>query len=140
MAHFAKLDENLNVIGMVWVEDDVCTVDGKFSEQKGIEFLTNHDLENHKFWAWGCKNGTFRANPIEKGGYFDNGNQVFVGKKIFPSWILDKNFHWTPPITKPDGNYVWNETKQSWVVGETEPQSPFEIEQAKNAEEEKEEE
>ena len=48
MAHFAKLDENNNVIGVHVLNNDVVTVDGSESEQAGIDFLTN--LHGHSLW------------------------------------------------------------------------------------------
>jgi len=40
------------------------------------------------------------------------------GKKFhprpFPSWNLDENNHWQAPITKPDGDYIWDEENKQW--------------------------
>lgn len=41
---------------------------------------------------------------------------VLVAPKPFPSWNLDSNYNWQAPIVKPEGNFVWNEETQSWVV------------------------
>jgi hypothetical protein len=30
------------------------------------------------------------------------------------SWTLDTNYDWQPPVPKPEGNYLWNETTLSW--------------------------
>ena len=48
MAHFAKLDENNNVLEVHVVNNDVITIDGNESEQAGIEFLT--ELYGHTLW------------------------------------------------------------------------------------------
>jgi len=40
MAHFAKLDENNNVVNVVSVSNDILIVNGVESEQAGIDFLT----------------------------------------------------------------------------------------------------
>ena len=47
---------------------------------------------------------------------------MFVHPKPFPSWTLDSNGDWQPPVAKPadyvphnrGGNYLWNESGQSW--------------------------
>lgn len=33
----------------------------------------------------------------------------------FPSWTLDENYDWQPPVVKPDDLYRWNEENQEWV-------------------------
>jgi hypothetical protein len=35
-----------------------------------------------------------------------------------PSWVLDGNYEWTPPVAKPDDGryYRWDEASVSWVV------------------------
>ena len=33
----------------------------------------------------------------------------------YPSWTLDSNCIWQPPVAKPDGNYEWNEENTEWV-------------------------
>jgi hypothetical protein len=39
----------------------------------------------------------------------------FVPPKPFPSWVLDDNFLWVPPVAHPgDGLYTWNEGEQRW--------------------------
>ena len=36
----------------------------------------------------------------------------------YPSWSLDENYDWQPPVEKPDdGNeYTWDEENQEWDV------------------------
>ncbi len=46
-------------------------------------------------------------------------NDVFIYEQPFPSWSLDDNFNWQPPVPKPeevDKVYTWNEETQSWDV------------------------
>lgn len=40
----------------------------------------------------------------------------FVYEQPFPSWTLDSNLDWQPPVAKPEGDYVWNEEVLAWVV------------------------
>ena len=60
MAHFAKLDEDNNVIAVHVVNNDVLMVDGEESEQAGIDFLVN--LYGHDNWKQTSYNGNFRKN------------------------------------------------------------------------------
>lgn len=34
----------------------------------------------------------------------------------YPSWTLDVNHDWQPPIPKPEGQYSWNEEELEWVA------------------------
>ena len=43
-------------------------------------------------------------------------NGVLVAPKPFASWTLDGNYDWQAPVSKPEGNFVWNEETLSWVV------------------------
>lgn len=36
--------------------------------------------------------------------------------KPYPSWILNDQFQWEAPKPKPDGDYNWDDNKQTWVV------------------------
>lgn len=35
--------------------------------------------------------------------------------KFYPSWILGEDLKWHCPISKPEGNFWWNEENQSWI-------------------------
>ena len=46
---------------------------------------------------------------------------VFVPPKPFPSWTLDANAQWQPPVAMPTdgGMYSWNEATTAWVLNES---------------------
>jgi len=50
-------------------------------------------------------------------GYNFNGTS-FYPSSPFPSWTLDSDLKWIPPVAKPtDGQkYKWDEDNQNWVV------------------------
>ena len=50
------------------------------------------------------------------GGKYSEGN--FIEPKPYPSWILDENYDWQPPVAYPsDGAlYTWNEDNLEWVI------------------------
>ena len=111
------LDENLIVLGVRSLEEKMCLdANNNFSEEKGIAYLRNH--YSHQNWALGCKYGTIRGNAPETGGYFDNGKKVFIKRKPFPTWVLDENHQWIPPLPCPEPreDYRWSESQQNWIV------------------------
>ena len=34
---------------------------------------------------------------------------------LYPSWQLDENYDWQPPVEKPDGDYYWDEENKEWA-------------------------
>jgi len=42
----------------------------------------------------------------------------FIAPQPYPSWTLDSNHIWQAPTAKPDGNFDWDETTQSWIKHE----------------------
>ena len=116
MAHFAKLDENNNVLAVHVVNNDVITVDGSESEQAGIDFLS--DLHGHALWKQTSYNGTIRKNYAGIGYTYDASRDAFIPPKPFNSWTLNETTcQWEPPVAYPtDGKrYAWFEPNQEWI-------------------------
>lgn len=116
MAHFAKLDENNNVLAVHVVNNDVITVDGVESEQAGIDFLTG--LHGHTLWKQTSYNGTIRKNYAGIGYTYDTGRDAFIAPKPYGSWVLDETTcRWESPVAYPtDGKrYGWFEPNQQWI-------------------------
>ncbi len=116
MAHFAKLDENNNVLAVHVVNNDVITIDGNESEQAGIDFLTG--LHGHTLWKQTSYNGNFRKNYAGIGYTYDAGRDAFIAPKPYDSWLLNEaTCQWEPPVAYPtDGKkYGWFEGNQQWV-------------------------
>jgi len=65
-------------------------------------------------------NSNMRKQFAGVGFTYDDVNDVFVAPQPFPSWSLDENYDWQPPVEYPadeideNQNYVWNEETQSW--------------------------
>ena len=115
MAHFAKLDENNNVVGVHVVVNDVIIVDGIESEQAGIDFLTN--LHGHSLWKQTSYNGTFRKNYCGVGFIYDSERDAFIAPNPYGSWTLnEETCQWEAPEPYPtDGKmYYWNENHKEW--------------------------
>jgi len=120
MAHFAKLDENNNVLAVHVVNNDVITVDGVESEQAGIDFLT--DLHGHASWKQTSYNGTIRKNYAGIGYTYDAGRDAFIAPQPWASWTLNETTcQWESPVPYPTvdpGNpkrYGWFEPNQEWI-------------------------
>ena len=116
MAHFAKLNENNNVLAVHVVNNDVITVDGVESEQAGIDFLTS--LHGHTLWKQTSYNGNIRKNYAGIGFTYDAGRDAFIPPQPYPSWTLDETTcRWEPPVAYPtDGKqYGWFDPNQEWI-------------------------
>ena len=119
MAHFAKLDENNNVLAVHVVVNDVITVDGNESEQAGIDFLTG--LHGHTLWKQTSYNGNIRKNYAGVGYTYDAGRDAFIAPQPYGSWTLNETTcQWEAPVAYPtDGDrYTWNESTLSWDLVE----------------------
>jgi hypothetical protein len=113
MAHFAKLNENNNVIAVHVLNNDVITLNGEESEQVGIDFLTS--LHGHTLWKQTSYNNNFRKQYAGIGYSYDMVNDVFIAPQPFASWSLDQNFDWQAPTTMPTvGRWYWDEENLMW--------------------------
>ena len=114
MAHFAELDEN-NVVKQVIVvhNNELLDENGAESEQKGIDFCVNLFGGT---WVQTSYNKNFRKNYAAIGHIYDPVADHFYAPESFPSWTLDENAQWQPPVPYPnDGKfYSWNEETLSW--------------------------
>tara|TARA_Y100000310_G_C20096277_1_gene540640 strand:+ start:140 stop:490 length:351 start_codon:yes stop_codon:yes gene_type:complete len=112
MAHFAKLDETNKVLQVVVVSNEITTPDGvNEDEQLGISFLS---AQRDGVWKQTSYNDNLRKQYAGIGYTFNETSDVFVAEQPFPSWSLDENHDWEPPIPCPEGSYSWNESTQSW--------------------------
>jgi hypothetical protein len=117
MAHYAFLDAN-NVVTEV--------IPGKDEGEDGIDWEQWYG----DFRGQVCKRtsyntiggvhtggGTpFRKNYAGIGYTYRSDIDAFVPPQPYPSWALDDNANWQPPVAMPtDGKmYSWNEDSQSW--------------------------
>lgn len=115
MAHFAELDENNEVLRVIVVHNsELLDEQGNESEQKGIDFCFN--LLGGR-WVQTSYNSSFRKNYAGIGFVYDPVNDWFQAPQPYPSWTLDENAQWQPPVPRPDAALAnWNEETQSWEV------------------------
>ena len=124
MASFAKIGLNNKVIEVLSVHNNVLKDAGGIEQEVlGIDFLTK--LTGWSIWKQTSYNtvggvhrlgGTpFRKNHAGIGYTYDEDRDAFIPPSPFPSWTLDEETClWKPPTPKPDGNYIWNESTQTW--------------------------
>lgn len=110
MAHYAFLDEN-NIVTQVIVgrnEDEVIdgisdweAYYGELMGQKCVRTSYNHNI---------------RKQYAGIGYTYNEDVDVFVSPQPFPSWSLDENHDWQPPVARPEGEgmYTWNEESLQW--------------------------
>ncbi len=116
MAHFAELDSN-NVVLRVIVVDNKDTADAAGVEKEHIGAAFCERLLGGR-WVQTSYNGNKRKNYAGIGYRYDATLDAFVPPQPYPSWTLDGDANWQPPVAMPtDGQmYSWNEANQSWDV------------------------
>ena len=137
MAHFAKISENNEVLTVHVVNNsDILNADGVEDESVGQAYLEKHNNWPAQMWiqtSYNTQNGThklggtpLRGNYAGIGYIWDKDNNMFYGKKLYASWVLNTSeARWQSPIgdapddltdeeEAADTRYVWNEVGQSW--------------------------
>jgi hypothetical protein len=117
MAHFAKLDENNQVLEVHVVNNEVL-LDSNNTEREelGVAFLIALS-GGHPYWKQTSYNASFRKNYAGPGFTYNSSKDAFVPPQPYPSWALDEStLQWMSPIPHPvDGNrYIWNEDTMTW--------------------------
>tara|TARA_R110000824_G_scaffold67989_1_gene176115 strand:+ start:623 stop:967 length:345 start_codon:yes stop_codon:yes gene_type:complete len=111
MAHFAKIDSN-NIVKQV----EVVSNDVAIAEKEGIDFLKQTHGDRFT-WVQTSYNCNFRKQFAGVNFVYDEANDIFIAPQPYPSWSLDSNHDWQPPIPYPDDGrqYTWDEVTQ-WDV------------------------
>ena len=119
MGHYAKIDEN-NVVTQVVVVDNKDMADA-FGVEK--EHIGAAHLEKilGGVWKQTSYNNRIRKNYAGIGYTYRADIDAFVPPKPFPSWLLNAQAQWEPPVAMPtDGKmYSWDEPTTSWVEIQT---------------------
>jgi len=77
------------------------------------------DLQDDDYVQSEDDNGITKNIYADIGDTYDSVKDVFIKIKPFPSWILNEDSIWIPPIPKPEEAegqiLVWDEENLSWV-------------------------
>ena len=115
MAHFAEIDENNKVLRVIAVANNDCgNLDFPESEVVGQTFLASLGLTG--VWKQTSYNDNFRQFYAGIGSVYVPEKDIFTSPQPFPSWTLDSNDKWQPPVSRPleGGYWDWNEAEQKW--------------------------
>lgn len=106
MSHFAKLDENNVVIFVTRGRQEDDGKEAEISAQTGERYVQT------------SYNNRIRKQFAGIGFTYDPVADVFIAPQPFPSWTLDENHDWQPPVPYPldDQVYFWDEENQQWVA------------------------
>jgi hypothetical protein len=120
MAHYAFLDDNNIVTEVITGKDETELIDGLDPETWYGNFRGQRCVRT-------SYNNNIRKQYAGIGYSYNEDADVFVSYKPFPSWSLDSNYDWQPPVAKPEGEYMWDEENLSWipVVNDEEPTDEF---------------
>ena len=120
MAHYAFINQD-NIVTEVIVGKD--EGDGGMDWEKHYaEFRPGQRCLRTSYNTRGgvhLAEGTpFRKNYAGIGYSYDEAKDAFIPPSPYPSWILDDNCVWQPPIAYPtDGQqYMWKEETGEWIV------------------------
>ena len=108
MAHYVFLDENNIVTDVIVGVDENELIEGQHPEIWYSNFRGQKCVRT-------SYNGKIRKQYAGIGYKYDLNADVFIAPKPYPSWFLDTNFDWQPPIAKPNGHHVWDEKSQAWI-------------------------
>lgn len=122
MAHYALLDNNNVVVQVITGVDENELIEG-INPESWYGNFHNMKCVRTSYWTRNNKhelNGTpFRGNYAGIGYTYDNGFDMFIPPKPFPSWKLNYEIaDWEAPKPRPttgDFLYFWSEHNQEWV-------------------------
>ena len=120
MGYFAEIDSNNKVLRVNSAcNQDIANNGGDQSEQAAQHFATVSPLsENGVKWIQTSYNHNFRKQYAGKGHTYDSVKDKFISPQPYPSWSLDANDDWQPPVPYPQNNdnqyYSWNENNKNW--------------------------
>lgn len=104
MGHYAKIENGIVVDVIVAGEDFIANAEGTYKQ-----WFKDANGEADKFY-----------NAPKIGDSYDYINQAYMEKQPYPSWALDENYKWQPPISKPDDTethlHIWNENDGVWIA------------------------
>jgi hypothetical protein len=117
VAYFAQLDDGGIVQQIISISNaDAPDPAPTNSEPIGQAFIAD-TLGLPGEWRQTSFNHSWRKQFAGIGYRYDAAGDVFIRPAPFPSWTLDEDHDWQPPVPMPtDGNlYRWDEDTLAWV-------------------------
>jgi len=118
MAHFAEVKDGIVQRVIVISDRDAPNPAPDSSEPLGQAFI-NNTLKLPGEWIQTSYNNNFRAHYAGIGYIWDSENEVFYSPQPYPSWTLDAQWNWQPPVPYPEASgdeiYIWQEDTLEWV-------------------------
>tara|TARA_R100001443_G_scaffold115247_1_gene132595 strand:+ start:1222 stop:1683 length:462 start_codon:yes stop_codon:yes gene_type:complete len=125
MAHFAELDSNNNVIRVVVISNEDVDANGGDLHPDAETFVASvvPHSETGVAWKQTSYHHNFRKQYAGTIHYYDSFKDKFIDLQPFPSWYLDNNDDWQPPVNYPDtfdidglaANAEWDEDNRRWI-------------------------
>lgn len=109
MAHYAYLDADNTVVTVIVGKDENEVIDGLDPETYYAQG-TPYTVKRTSY------NGKIRKQYAGIGYTYNLAADVFISPQPYPSWSLDENYDWQPPVEYPQNGliYVWNEGNRDW--------------------------
>ena len=119
MAHYAFLDEDNTVVGVISGKDEGEDNTDWEHWYGDFEGKVCKRTSYNTYGGVHVLSGTpFRKNYAGIGYTYDEARDAFIPQKPYPSWLLNEDSClWEPPVAYPtDGKpYVWDEENTNWV-------------------------
>ena len=118
MAHYAFLDENNVVLGVITGREDAGTDwEAVYAASRGVDASRCKRTSYNTRAGVHSKGGTpFRKNYAGIGHTYDATRNAFIPPRPFPSWTLsEQSCTWQPPSPRPVGIWKWYEAGLSWI-------------------------
>jgi len=109
MAHYAFLDDNNIVTEVIVGKDENELLNGLTPEQWYGNFRGQRCVRT-------SYNNNIRKQYAGIGYTYNEESDVFVRPQPYPSWSLDSNHDWQPPVPAPEGLVYWDEESLSWIL------------------------
>lgn len=103
MAHYAELNDNNEVIYVVYMDNEIITDEnGNEVEELGINHLHTHH-GSHRRWIRTSYRGNFRSKYAGLGDTYREDLDMFIAPQPYPSWTLNESTgQWESPIPRPE--------------------------------------
>lgn len=123
MAHYALInaDTHMVVTVITGVDENIIQTDLDGTQVGGSaeaweDFYASRPWFDNVYCKRTSYNNNIRKQYAGIGFSYDANSDVFIAPQPYPSWSLDENFDWQPPIPMPeDGIWHWDESSLTWL-------------------------